>query len=428
MHCLAGLGRTGTLISMYLMKHNGFTASECIGWCRIVRPGSIIGPQQHYLHWAEENFKFWPDDPYKTPRVQKGSGSMRVSTFWGTALRDKGFGVSAQESRMMGDVVAQGQIQRSSRRAGTLREIRDMRNVTSEQKKTEVEPGDVPSPQAHADICEELANSDMEILKHKKGKVSQGQLEASSKEMQQTPYRYKQNEVLTGTGTQAEAVTIAEPRKGKLLTRASAHFKRALSWKRFDAKSSDCCANEIFSSCDSEGVEIICTPGQWTKSNLLERTKKEIRPIKTPGIQTSIDDKKTVLNPINPQNRPSGAPRHGQQNLSRQPSIKANRNVSLTKTLDGVMLKRSAKSTGTLPRTRSSNDSVVDCAPMLTPVQRLERETFLTDGSSHWRKGMTDTSNLIFPATKSLHMTRNRSDPRISNYADARRSGRHSAF
>jgi hypothetical protein len=48
-HCLAGLGRTGTLIAMYMMKHMGFTANECIAWLRIVRPGSVIGPQQQYL-------------------------------------------------------------------------------------------------------------------------------------------------------------------------------------------------------------------------------------------------------------------------------------------------------------------------------------------------------------------------------------------
>ena len=29
-----------------MMKHFKFTAEECIGWLRIVRPGSIIGPQQ----------------------------------------------------------------------------------------------------------------------------------------------------------------------------------------------------------------------------------------------------------------------------------------------------------------------------------------------------------------------------------------------
>lgn len=46
---LAGLGRTGTLIACYMMKHFKFTAAECIAWCRICRPGSIIGPQQNFL-------------------------------------------------------------------------------------------------------------------------------------------------------------------------------------------------------------------------------------------------------------------------------------------------------------------------------------------------------------------------------------------
>nr|XP_057928691.1 dual specificity protein phosphatase CDC14AB isoform X2 [Doryrhamphus excisus] len=48
-HCKAGLGRTGTLIGCYLMKHYRFTAPEAIAWIRICRPGSVIGPQQHYL-------------------------------------------------------------------------------------------------------------------------------------------------------------------------------------------------------------------------------------------------------------------------------------------------------------------------------------------------------------------------------------------
>jgi cell division cycle 14 len=48
-HCLAGLGRTGTLIATYLMKHVRFTAWEAISWLRICRPGSVIGSQQTYL-------------------------------------------------------------------------------------------------------------------------------------------------------------------------------------------------------------------------------------------------------------------------------------------------------------------------------------------------------------------------------------------
>lgn len=46
---LAGLGRTGTLIACYIMKHYRMTAAETIAWVRICRPGSVIGPQQQFL-------------------------------------------------------------------------------------------------------------------------------------------------------------------------------------------------------------------------------------------------------------------------------------------------------------------------------------------------------------------------------------------
>lgn len=48
-HCKAGLGRTGTLIGLYAMKHYHFPARAFIGWNRICRPGSILGPQQQFL-------------------------------------------------------------------------------------------------------------------------------------------------------------------------------------------------------------------------------------------------------------------------------------------------------------------------------------------------------------------------------------------
>lgn len=53
-HCKAGLGRTGTCIGAYLMKHYKFTAAESIGWMRICRPGMVIGPQQHFLQNLEQ--------------------------------------------------------------------------------------------------------------------------------------------------------------------------------------------------------------------------------------------------------------------------------------------------------------------------------------------------------------------------------------
>jgi len=56
-HCLAGLGRTGTMIGLWLMSKHGFTAREAIAWMRIVRPGCVIGPQQHYLEWMEKRLR-----------------------------------------------------------------------------------------------------------------------------------------------------------------------------------------------------------------------------------------------------------------------------------------------------------------------------------------------------------------------------------
>lgn len=48
-HCKAGLGRTGSLIAAYAMKNYKFYAADFIGYIRICRPGSILGPQQQFL-------------------------------------------------------------------------------------------------------------------------------------------------------------------------------------------------------------------------------------------------------------------------------------------------------------------------------------------------------------------------------------------
>mmetsp|Transcript_139238 Transcript_139238/g.277614 ORF Transcript_139238/g.277614 Transcript_139238/m.277614 type:complete len:618 (+) Transcript_139238:165-2018(+) len=48
-HCKAGLGRTCTLIGLYAMKHYHFPARAFMGWNRICRPGSVLGPQQQFL-------------------------------------------------------------------------------------------------------------------------------------------------------------------------------------------------------------------------------------------------------------------------------------------------------------------------------------------------------------------------------------------
>jgi len=65
-HCKAGLGRTGSLIAAYAMKHYKFAGPDFIGWIRICRPGSILGPQQQFLCDIEPRMhKLGEKSPYR---------------------------------------------------------------------------------------------------------------------------------------------------------------------------------------------------------------------------------------------------------------------------------------------------------------------------------------------------------------------------
>uniref|UniRef100_A0AAR2KM55 protein-tyrosine-phosphatase n=1 Tax=Pygocentrus nattereri TaxID=42514 RepID=A0AAR2KM55_PYGNA len=93
-HCKAGLGRTGTLIGCYLMKHYRFTAAEAIAWIRISRPGSVIGPQQHFLEekqvslWAQgevyrsqqQKVRVYEERSVGVPHLISSMGDMTIST------------------------------------------------------------------------------------------------------------------------------------------------------------------------------------------------------------------------------------------------------------------------------------------------------------------------------------------------------------
>lgn len=58
-HCKAGLGRTGCLIGAYIIYRHGFTANEVIAFMRFMRPGMVVGPQQHWLHLNQGIFRQW---------------------------------------------------------------------------------------------------------------------------------------------------------------------------------------------------------------------------------------------------------------------------------------------------------------------------------------------------------------------------------
>ena len=50
LHSKLGIRSTGLLLCIYLVAEEGFTATQCMGWMRMVRPGSIAGQQQHALY------------------------------------------------------------------------------------------------------------------------------------------------------------------------------------------------------------------------------------------------------------------------------------------------------------------------------------------------------------------------------------------
>ena len=52
-HCKAGLGRTASMIGVAVMEKYNVGAHAFIAWARIARPGSVIGPQQHFLRDME---------------------------------------------------------------------------------------------------------------------------------------------------------------------------------------------------------------------------------------------------------------------------------------------------------------------------------------------------------------------------------------
>nr|XP_039330961.1 dual specificity protein phosphatase CDC14B isoform X3 [Saimiri boliviensis boliviensis] len=78
-HCKAGLGRTGTLIACYIMKHYRMTAAETIAWVRICRPGSVIGPQQQFLVMKQTSL--WLEGDYFRQKLRRPENGQHGAAF-----------------------------------------------------------------------------------------------------------------------------------------------------------------------------------------------------------------------------------------------------------------------------------------------------------------------------------------------------------
>jgi cell division cycle 14 len=78
-HCKAGLGRTGCLIGAYLIYRYGFSANEVIAFMRFMRPGMVVGPQQHWLHLNQDDFrKWWFEDTILAAALEKAASQSVV--------------------------------------------------------------------------------------------------------------------------------------------------------------------------------------------------------------------------------------------------------------------------------------------------------------------------------------------------------------
>ncbi|KAK4506823.1 hypothetical protein PRZ48_000556 [Zasmidium cellare] len=114
-HCKAGLGRTGCLIGAYLIYRHGFTANEVIAFMRFMRPGMVVGPQQHWLHLNQGTFReWWFEDTMRekimasmqptTPTRLQNSNSRRLASNGQTFTPPNGERHAVSPRRALGEI------------------------------------------------------------------------------------------------------------------------------------------------------------------------------------------------------------------------------------------------------------------------------------------------------------------------------------
>lgn len=77
------------------MKHIGFPPADFIGWIRIARPGSILGPQQQYLCNMDQKM-MQAGGAQKRAELVKAFGELSITKTKTRQLTDQEAKIAAQ--------------------------------------------------------------------------------------------------------------------------------------------------------------------------------------------------------------------------------------------------------------------------------------------------------------------------------------------
>lgn len=190
-HCKAGLGRTGTCIGAYIMKHYKFTASEVISWMRICRPGMVIGPQQHFLQDLEHTM--WQEGDLMRGKIaapirEKKSSSSRTSKRTSTSTSNSNGKAAGSSSTALSKVLTEDEAvsgrtgqaagllaarQRPKTTGGTMGPISPENHAKPKAKPTPVTPDSSskikPPPMADFEESDASSQDDDEELRASSG-------------------------------------------------------------------------------------------------------------------------------------------------------------------------------------------------------------------------------------------------------------------
>ncbi|KAJ3218471.1 Dual specificity protein phosphatase cdc14a [Clydaea vesicula] len=186
-HCKAGLGRTGSLIGAYLMKHYRLTASETISLMRVIRPGSVVGPQQNWLESMQN--KLWKMTP--SVKLRSSISLLEPSTF----ENSKRF-----ETPYIRELIIE--INEEKKRLHASQE--DIEMDQSEDSNEEME--DIQEPQYDANFNDSYNKGNN---KQQRSKISQNTLAKQKNKHQKIPSNIPGNFHLD------EFVIPVQPRKGR---------------------------------------------------------------------------------------------------------------------------------------------------------------------------------------------------------------------